>query len=123
MPRALLLIGLMAALPRCSSGKSEVAGVENYTVRGKITAMPEGPRSKEIEIHHEAIPTFRNQQGKVAGMHSMPMPFAVAPGVSLAAFDLDDKVTVTFEVVWDDRSPLHLTRIEKLPPGTTLTLE
>ena len=123
MPRALLLIGLSVVIfASCGSRKPQAAG-EHYTVRGKIAAMANGPQSKEIEIHHEAIPTFRNQQGKVNGMHSMQMPFAVAADISLAAFSVGDKVTFEFEVVWDDKSPLHLTRLDKLPADAALTLE
>jgi len=117
MQRALFLVAMLG----CGGAKPQPA--EHYTVRGEIATMPAGASSKEIEIHHEAIPAFKNEQGKVKTMDSMQMPFAVQPGVSLAAFQVGDKVTFDFDVVWDDKAPLHLTKLEKLPPETTLTLQ
>ena len=115
---------VLATLLFGSSCESKASGpVERYLARGQITGMPAGTASKEIEIHHEAIPTFRNQQGKVTGMHSMPMPFEVTTATPLTGFAVGDKVSVSFEVRWDARSPLRVTALEKLPADTALTLE
>lgn len=121
--KVILIPCFLAALASCSSTKPKAAP-DHYTARGKITALPPtGAKVPELEIHHETLPTFRNQQGAVSGMSSMPMPFLPDAGVSLTGLAVGDKVAFSFDVVWDDRSPLHLTQISKLPADTALTLE
>jgi len=119
--KALVFAVLLAC--SCSDSEPPPPVAETYMVRGAVTAMPDGERSKEVEIHHEAIPLFRNQQGKVAEMSSMQMSFAPTSGVLLAGVVVGDKVAFTFQVVWEDRRPLRLTKIEKLPADTKLLLE
>jgi len=118
--KALVAVALLASCR--AEPKAKVADA-TYTARGQIVALPRSERSKEVEIHHESIPTFRNREGTVAGMMSMPMSFAPVPALSLAGISVGDKVTFTFDVRWNDRSPLVLTKLEKLPAVTELTLE
>ena len=96
---------------------------DQYTVRGRITAMPAGEQSKELDIHHEAIPTYKHRDGQVRGMDSMVMTFAPASGVALTGLAPGDPVDMTFEVRWDEHPALVIHRIQELPPDTQLALE
>lgn len=94
-----------------------------YTVRGRIESLPAPDRpGSELQILHEPIPSFVNKDGKVVGMDTMVMPFTPAPGVSLEGLARGDIVEFTFEVRWKSRPYSQLTRIQKLPPDTTLNL-
>lgn len=110
-------------LSACSGSATQHAPADRYTVRAEIATMPSGAASTEIELHHEAIPSFKAQDGKVSTMSSMQMPFEVPTSVSLAGFSVKDKVAATFEVRWDEKNPLSLTKLEKLPAETALVLE
>ena len=88
-----------------------------YTVRGVVTGLPTPDRpASELTIHHEAIPTFVNAEGKVVGMASMEMPFTPAQGVSLKELTLGVPVEFTLEVRWKPRVFSQVTAIRKLPP-------
>jgi len=103
-------------------GCGDKAPADQYTVRGRIAAMPAGEQSKEIDVHHEAIPTYKHRDGKVRGMDAMVMTFAPASGVSLTGLAPGDPVEMTFEVRWDDHPALVIQRIQELPPDTQLQL-
>lgn len=118
-----LALGLASATCANKTGPRTAAPAATYTARGQITWMANGDRSKEVEIHHETIPTFRDRAGKLAGMPSMAMSFKVTPSAALAGFKVTDKVQLTFDVVWSDSSPLRLTKLEHLPADTALVLE
>lgn len=91
-----------------------------YAVRGEITRLP-GEGSREIWIHHEAIPDFVNDKGVEVGMDSMTMPFPLAPGVSLEGYAAGDRIAFEFEVRWQGEGrPMAITRLERLPDGTRL---
>ncbi len=82
--------------------------------------LPEGPNA-DLLIRHEAIDGFADRDGKKVGMDPMSMPFPVAEGLSLAEVHPGDVVRCTLEVDWQQRSPVTITALEKLPPGTKLT--
>ena len=96
------------------SGDSKPA---SYTARGQVMGIEGG----EIRIHHEEIPDFVSRDGKVVGMVSMSMPFAVK-GASLEGISKGDKVRFTFEVDWEARPTTSVTAIEKLPADTAIEL-
>lgn len=122
MTRALLAAALLTACGGQTTKKDPTA--EHYTVRAEIATLPDGASSTAIELHHEAIPNFKAQDGKTSTMSSMQMPFEVEKSVSLGGFAVKDKVSATFEVEWkDEKNPLHLIKLEKLPAETALTLE
>lgn len=100
--------------------RSEPTGV--YTVRGKVTDLPDGkdPRA-EFRVHHEPINDFKDDGGAIIGMASMDMPFPLADGVSLEGLAFGDVVEISFaawmkpgERGWELRS------IKKLPADTEL---
>ncbi len=94
----------------------------SYSVRGQIETLNAIDGAQQAFIHHEAIPTFVNREGKQTGMMSMAMPFAVAEGVSMIDMTPGDKVEFTFEVHWDQNPPVRITSIRALPADTELEL-
>jgi len=110
------------ASPRAAAPATDDA--HTYTVRGRLASLPEaGKPTSQLMIHHEAIPTFVGKDGKVVGMSEMTMPFLPARGVSLDGLANGDAVEFTFEVRWSPRASSTLTRIAKLPEGTTPSLK
>lgn len=121
--KLLLAITLAATAPLGLGGckQDETAAAASYTVRGQIETLP-AAAGQAVYVHHEAIPTFVTHDGKQAGMMSMTMGFAVAPGVSLDGLAKGDKVEFTFVVDWDANPTTQITAIRKLPAETTLEL-
>lgn len=101
-----------------------------YTVRGQIVSVPSADKPlADLEIHHEAIPDFKNREGVVfenpttgvRGMKSMTMAFPVGEGVSLEGIEIGDLVTFTFVTVWGENYPEYrVTEITELPAETEL---
>lgn len=94
--------------------------VRTYSVRGQVHVLHTA--RNEIEIHHEAIPTFVDYRGEPTGMMAMIMPFGVDSGVSLRGIGPGDKVSFTIAVDWARSPASRVTAIRKLPPDTPLTL-
>ncbi|MFG0244344.1 MAG: copper-binding protein [Phycisphaerales bacterium JB054] len=110
---------------------SEAAGAAHtYTVRGQIVSVPSADKPlADLEIHHEAIPDFKNREGVVfenpttgvRGMKSMTMAFPVDEAVSLEGIEVGDLVTFTFVTVWGESYPEYrVTEITELPAETAL---
>lgn len=129
-----LLCSLLAGtvLPASGCGKSvpaEAAGAPAaqkhvYSVRALIVSLPApGERDGEIVVRHEAMPHFVGQDGQL-GMDTMTMPFPLASGFVVDGLAPGDKITLTFEVDYDDREKKLLgyraTRAEKLAPDAAL---
>jgi hypothetical protein len=115
-----LAVVAAAAFGGCSR-KQPVSISDVYTVRGVVERLPqtEGP-DRGLYIHHAAIPTFRDEHGKVVGMMSMTMPFPVADDVSLAGIAPGDPVEFTFAVSWKQPVGYQVIRIHKLAAGTAV---
>ena len=95
-----------------------------YQTRGLVRQLPSPDRpGSELYVHHEAIPDFRDADGKVVGMEPMAMPFPVADPAMLDGLAAGDKIDFTFEMRWEGGKPLLVTRLEKLPPETVLDFE
>jgi Cu/Ag efflux protein CusF len=101
---------------------SQREAVETYRTRGQVSAHNGTGSEARVSIVHEQIPTFKDRDGKVVGMESMEMIFGYAPAVANVSLQPGDKVAFTFDVRWSDTPPLLVTRIEKLPSDTALTL-
>lgn len=115
----LLILALLAPLlPSACAQKS--GPVDRYDVRAEVMQLPEGP-NLDLLIRHEAIDGFADRDGKKVGMDPMSMPFPVAEGVSLAGLKVGDVIRCTLEVDWQQRSPVKISALEKLPAGTRLT--
>ena len=117
-------LGLLALLPACSQSSTPAAPAPKgapaatYTVRGKIESLPGA--SGDLALQHEPIPGFKDKDGKVSGMGTMTMPFPLAKGVSVDGLAVGDVVEFEFSVWWQPRVSYEVTRITKLPAGTTL---
>ena len=112
-------VGLgLVCLVACSS-KAE--SVEHYNTRGLVVAVARDAGETVVTLHHEAIPAFKDRDGKAANMASMKMNFSLgttpAPDVQAG-----DKLAIDFDVHWSGGPPLRITRHQKLPPETALVL-
>ena len=104
-----------------SSSADDDRAPHTYTVRGQVKAV--SVETKELQFHHEAIPTFVNAKGKQTGMMAMVMPFHVlddVKGVKLAELAAGDKVEIAFSTHWKTRPTLRITSITRLTPETEL---
>ncbi len=120
---ALLLVanaGAALGLSACRAAPLPPADA-TYDTRGEVLQLPQG-RDGELIVHHETVSSFRDRQGKPTQMDSMAMPFAVAPGVSLAGIAPGDKVAMTFEVRWKGEPTLRVVSLHGLPGDTALAL-
>lgn len=125
-----LLLAGPGFLPAC--GKSEPAASapakpdQVYSVRAKIDELPQpGRPQSEFRLHHEAIDQFVDGSGKVVGMSSMVMGFALDQTVSTAGLAVGDIVQIEFAVWWKGAPPLRypdykVTKLTKLPADTPL---
>ncbi|MFG0259447.1 MAG: copper-binding protein [Phycisphaerales bacterium JB041] len=128
----------LASLPACEKQPADTAGEapqnagqsHTYTVRGRVVSVPSADTPlADLEIHHEAIPDFKNREGVVfenpttgvRGMKSMTMAFPVGEGVSLEGIAVGDLVTFTFVTEWGENYPEYrVTEISELPAETEL---
>lgn len=123
---ALSAASITAGLGACSKNEPAPAAqanapVETYSCRGKIVALPDA-KGAMLQIHHEAIPTFKSKSGETIGMKQMIMPFGLAPAMSLADFKQGDAVEFTFTVDWSRTPPQELTTIKRLDDASTLNI-
>lgn len=91
----------------------------DHTFRAEVTQVPR-PGNSELFLHHEAIDDWAGRDGKVEGMDSMTMGFAVADGVSLEGIQPGDKIEATLHVDWTADMPVEITALRELPPDTKL---
>ena len=87
-----------------------------YFTRALVVALPAD--GQELELKHEAIPTFLSIKGEMIGMQAMQMPFPLGEGVSIEGIEVGDKVEFTFEVDWDPG--YYIVSISALPDETEL---
>ncbi|MDX2115667.1 MAG: copper-binding protein [Planctomycetota bacterium] len=95
-----------------------------YVVRAVVVSLPDAANpASEFQARHEAIPNFVGQDGEL-GMDTMVMPFPLADGLDLSAFQTGDKVELTFEVDFDAAAQRLLgyraTAVKPLPAETEL---
>ena len=132
LPLAGVCVALLGSLPIACERKPAPTptpaaapndpAVRTYTLRGRITALPNPPKSA-LEIHHEALPEYANEKGEVIGMDEMIMQFPyLAPGVSLEGLQPGDPIEAVMEMRFKGQPPFQLTRITKLPTDTPLKL-
>jgi len=124
---AIVSLGLAGCGGSSPSPKSH-GQVAEYTVRGRITALPDPARpASQLVVHHEPIPSFMSG-GEVVGMDEMQMPFpTIAHGVSLEGLEIGTAVSMVFEVEYDPETKTPMTirvlRIQALSPDTKLTID
>jgi hypothetical protein len=91
----------------------------DHTVRAVVTQVPSAG-NPELYLQHEPIDEWAGRDGKVEGMDTMTMGFAVAEGVSLEGIQPGDKVETTLHVDWEAGMPVEITALRELPPDTRL---
>jgi hypothetical protein len=93
-----------------------------YTLRGRISALPNPPKSALV-IHHEELPDFADADGNKIGMDEMEMQFPfLAAGVSLEGLAPGDPVEAVMEMRYKGQPRFLITSIKELPADTTLNL-
>ena len=113
---------LLAAISACEREPS--VRPETYRVRAQVRQVPAPDAARgEILVRHEAIPSFKNEDGEVVGMDTMSMPFPLADQALVDGLAPGDRIVMDFEVSWHGGNPLEVTAIEKLPEGTRLDFE
>jgi hypothetical protein len=124
---ALPCLALLAVLAACKENRADTPALPpadaTYTVRGKIQELPAGGGHGDLLIHHEAIDTFRDREGKEVGMKTMVMPFTPAADLEAEGLAPGDRVRFTFEVRWSADPMMRVTHLEKLPPNDRLDFE
>lgn len=86
----------------------------SYDVAGVVESLPrDGADRREMTVAHEEIPDFVGRDGQEVGMEAMTMQFVVAQDVDLEGVAVGDGVDLTFEVRWNDRPMLLITRLEE----------
>lgn len=121
MRRHSCALAVLVVAIACGRGGTLPPPDATYTVRGQVLEVPR-QAGGELTVHHEAVPDFRDRQGKPSSMDSMAMPFSVAREVSLAAVAPGDKVELTFEVRWEGAPTLQVVKLTELPESTQLEL-
>jgi len=116
------LVALLALAAAACKDSAPQPPDSRYTVRAEIARLPTPP-SREIYLHHESIPDFRDLRGRHTGMASMTMPFHLDEAIDASTLAAGERVEVDFEVRWNDRAPLRVVRVAALAPGTRLEFD
>lgn len=77
---------------------------------------------RRLAIHHEAIPTFKDREGATAPMPSMTMVFGLTRELRGVSLRPGSKLALEFDVRWEERPLLVITKLSQLPDDTQLTL-
>ena len=93
-----------------------------YRVRGQVVSQDGTGADARVVVAHEAIPSFKDRDGKLGRMPAMTMAFNMAPDVPAPKLTPGSRWQLTFEVRWRREPVLRITRVEPLAPGTELTL-
>ena len=97
-----------------------------HTVQGVVKLFPAATKpgnGKTIVVLHQAIPKFKDQEGKEVGMVPMPMPFTISSGVDVSGIALGSKVEMTFGVFWKEPNPTRILAIKKLPDDAKIKFD
>jgi Cu/Ag efflux protein CusF len=111
---------LCVALSACAGGPPAADG--HYHARGVVAAISGSGSDAELAIHHEAIAHFKDRDGHATTMASMTMIFGLAEPAAQAGLRVGDKLAFEFDLRWNARPVLLITKLEKLPADTPLTL-
>lgn len=116
-----VFLAALLVIAGCAEQQDQPSG-RDYTVRGQVRQLPDpaNPASGQFFVSHEAIDDWVGRDGKVVGMDPMMMSFEVAEGVSLEGLQRGDAIEFTLHVDWKAGTPVEITAIRKLPPGTRL---
>jgi Cu/Ag efflux protein CusF len=96
--------------------------VKSYQSRGLVSEVAGSGAELSVAIHHEQIPQFQARDGSVSDMGSMTMIFGVSSKVDSSVLAAGSKVKFDFDVRWNQRPSLWITRAEPLADATALAL-
>ncbi len=91
---------------------------ERFATRGKVMKI----EADSVDIFHEHIPKIRTVDGTLEPMEPMTMHFSATATAPLTGIAVGDAVAVEFSTHYRTDAVLRLISIQKLPPGTALTL-
>jgi len=120
--RAVAVLALSVFLLVGCSGSSHagVAAYDHvYTVRARVTRLPDGSPSGDFRARHEAIPDYQAANGSV-GMNTMEMPFQIVDAGVLDGVAVGDIVEITYGETQLPRVSQGVFAIKKLPHDTVL---
>ena len=123
--RAVAVLALSVfLLAGCSgSGGGSDAGAAAYdhvyTVRARVTRLPDGSPSGDFRARHEAIPDYQAANGSV-GMNTMEMPFQIVDAGVLDGVAVGDIVEITYGETHRPRVSQGVIAIKQLPNDTVL---
>lgn len=121
-PRCLLFCAALLIATGCGSPSAEPKPPDVYTIRGEINRLPDPERRpRELWIHHEAVPTFKDSDGEVVGMEAMTMPFPLAEEVGLEGLAVGDRVEFVLEVRWEGSPPILVRKVGKVAENDAVT--
>ena len=116
----------------CGKGSSQTeasAPASTYRVRALVRAVEAskekgktGKHRYTVSLQHEAIPEFKDRDGKKVGMKTMTMPFSLRAASASMLPKVGDKVVVRFEARWTVEEPLRIVGWQALPKDTSLKL-
>ena len=105
------------ALCACSGRGSSADAV--YSVRGRVVEATGSGADLRVVVAHEAIPAFKDRDGKVAEMPAMQMAFGVDPTLA-PSLTPGSGWELTFAVRWNQEPVLLITAAKPLPAGSPL---
>ena len=109
------------ALLALGCGASEEA-TTSYHTRGLIQDISGSGPDLRVTIHHEAVPSFKDRDGKASPMSSMSMIFGLADAIQPSALSVGQKLELDFDVRFSKTPPLLISRLKQLPADTALVL-
>ena len=113
----ILLAACLLALPGCGKDADEYLHI--YTVRARVTQLPDGSPGSAFMAHHEPLGDYVSANGSI-GMASMIMPFQTPDPAVLDAIEVGDIVEITFGESFEPEVRQGVIRISKLPGDTQL---
>lgn len=122
--RIAFVAGLLGSILACKKPPEPPAAT--HTVQGVVKLFPSVTKpgnGKTIVVLHQAIPKFKDQEGKEVGMMPMPMPFTISEGVDVNGITTGTKVEMTFGVFWKEPNPTRILSIKKLPDDTKIKFD
>lgn len=93
-----------------------------YRVRAQVVELHGSGDDRRVTAEHEAIPSFKDRDGKPSTMPAMKMAFGISPALAPAALEPGGKYELTFDAVWDRVPVLLITAASPLPPEERLVL-
>jgi hypothetical protein len=130
--RALSLIRLCVLLScagaACSQERHSESGAISpadyvYPLRGQIVKIETVGPDTIATVAHEAIPSFKDRDGRAGTMPAMTMPFVLSSHIDRSQLTPKSQWQLTLEVRWSQAPGMLITEAKPLAAGTTLTLE